>query len=277
MKLGEDLSPGGDGQGPRGARPASGSHRRRQRLGHRLAARAGDGRAALSSRGRRRHQALRWRAAPRGAVPPAAAVAGPAAARRADQPPRCRIGGLARALPEGIQGHGRRGHARSLLPGQRGGMDSGAGPRLRHSLEGQLLVLARSEAAAAGAGREVGDEAPEDAAARARMDSDVAARTPVERQGPPQRLRAAAQRGHGAEDRTGGNLHSARPAPRRRRGRGPRPAEGLRRSAADGRPQLHAAARRHRGRHRAQRRRQDHAVPDDHRSGEAGRGHAAPR
>ena len=63
----------GDGQGARGAGPAAGPDRRGQRLGHRLAARAGDGRAALPAAGRRRHDALRRRAAPRRAVPAAAA------------------------------------------------------------------------------------------------------------------------------------------------------------------------------------------------------------
>ena len=129
-------------------------------------------------------------------MPAAAQVARSAAARRADQPPRRRVGRVARALPEGIQGHGRRRHARPLLPRQRGGVDPRARSRLRHSLEGQLLVVARSEAAAARAGREVREQAPEDARARARMDPDVAARPPVERQGATQRLRAAAQRGH---------------------------------------------------------------------------------
>ena len=57
----------------------------------------------------------------------------------------------------------------------------------------------------------------------------------------------------------------------RRRVRGPQ--EGLRRQAADRRPHLQAAARRHRRRHRPERRRQDHAVPHDHRAGEARRRH----
>ena len=80
-----------------------------------------------------------------------------------------------------------------------------------------------------------------------------------------------------AEDRAGRDLHSARPASRRPGRRGARRAQGLRRSAADGRSDLHAAARRHRRRDRSERRRQDDAVPDDHRAGEAGRGHAAAR
>ena len=81
----------------------------------------------------------------------------------------------------------------------------------------------------------IGDQAAEDAAARARMDPHVAARAPGQGQGASQRLRAAAQRGHGPEDRAGRDLHSARPASRRPRRRGARPAEGVRRSAADGR------------------------------------------
>jgi ATPase subunit of ABC transporter with duplicated ATPase domains len=51
-----------------------------------------------------------------GGEPIAADLAGFAAARRADQPPRRRVGGVAGALPRRIQGHGRRGDARPLLP-----------------------------------------------------------------------------------------------------------------------------------------------------------------
>ena len=49
--------------------------------------------------------------------------------------------------------------------------------------------------------------------------------------------------------------------------------EGLRRPAADRRTVLPASAGRHRRRDRTERRRQDDAVPDDRRRGEAGRGH----
>ena len=55
---------------------------------------------------------------------------------------------------------------------------------------------------------------------------------------------------------------------------GERRDEGLRRPAAVRGPQLLAAPRRHRRRHRAERRGQDDAVPHDHRAGDAGRGHA---
>ena len=76
------------------------------------------------------------------------------------------------------------------------------------------------------------------------------------------------------EDRAGGNLHSAGPAPGRHRRRGARRAEVLRRSPADGRRRVHAAARRHRRRDRPERCGQDDAVPDDRRAGAAGRGDA---
>ena len=83
-------------------------------------------------------------------------------------------------------------------------------------------------------------------------------------------LVAQAER-QGADD--GADHHPERRAPRQQGDRGRRPDEGLRRQAADRRPVLQAAARRHRRRHRPQRRGQDHAVPHDHRAGEAGRRH----
>ena len=60
------------------------------------------------------------------------------------------------------------------------------------------------------------------------------------------------------------------PAAGQRGGRGQRPEQGLRRPHADRGPELQPAAERHRGRHRPERRRQDHAVQDDRRRGEAG-------
>ena len=132
------------------------------------------------------------RAAPRRALPAAAAVAGPAAARRADQPPRRRVGRLARAVSQGLRRHGRRGDARSLLSRQRRRLDSRARSRTRHSVGGQLLVVARAEAEPPGAGREGRDPAPADARARARMDPHVAARAAGEGQGASQRVRRAA-------------------------------------------------------------------------------------
>ena len=83
----------------------------------------------------------------------AAAVARPAAARRADQPSRRRVGRVARAFSQGLCRHGRRGDARSLLPRQRRRLDSRARSRPRHSVGRQLLVVARAEAEPARAGR----------------------------------------------------------------------------------------------------------------------------
>ena len=64
-------------------------------LGSRQQGRPGDGRAALSARRFRRHKALRRRAPPRRAVQAAARPAGAAAAGRADQPSRRRVGVVA--------------------------------------------------------------------------------------------------------------------------------------------------------------------------------------
>ena len=119
--------------------------RPRQRLGPRLPARAGDGRAALPAAGRRRHGALRWRAPPGRAVQAAARAARPAAARRADQPPRRRERAVAGAAPGEVPRHRRRRHARPVLPRQRRPVDPRARPRPRLPVRGQLLDLPRDE------------------------------------------------------------------------------------------------------------------------------------
>ena len=56
----------------------------------------GDGCAALSAFGHAGENLVRRRAPARGAVPVAVAEAGHSLARRADQPSRCRVGGMAR-------------------------------------------------------------------------------------------------------------------------------------------------------------------------------------
>ena len=75
----------------------------------------------------------------------------------------------------------------------------------------------------------------------------------------------------GAGGRRGGDRHPARAAPGQRGDRGGGAAQGLRQQPADRRSELQAAARRHRRRDRPERRRQDDAVPHDHRPGAAGR------
>ena len=77
--------------------------------------------------------------------------------------------------------------------------------------------------------------------------------------------------------RRGRDRHPAGAAPRQRGDRGGGAAQGLRQQPADRRPELPAAARRHRRRDRPERRRQDHAVPHDHRPGAAGCRRAAHR
>ena len=229
-KLGEDLSPEEMDKVLEEQAQAAGRDRRGQRLGPRLAARARDGRAAAAAARRRRHDALGRRAPPRGAVPAAAAVARPAAARRADQPPRRRVGRLARALPEGLPGHGRRRHARSLLPRQRRRLDPRARSRPRHPVGGQLLVVARAEAEAARAGGEGRDAS---ASARSQRELEWIRMSPRARQAKG-KARLNAYEELLREDTAqkiehGRDLHPAGPAPRRRRRRGARPAQGLRR------------------------------------------------
>ena len=104
-------------------------------------------------------------------------------ARRTDQSPRCRIGAVAGEAPARLQGHRDRRHARSVFSGQRGRLDSGTRSRLRHPVEGQLLIVAGAEAGAAGAGREGRYPAAEDAGTRTRMDSHVAEGAAGQRQG----------------------------------------------------------------------------------------------
>ena len=170
--------------------------------------------------------------AARGALPAAPGAARHAAPRRADQPPRRRVRGVAGAVPPGVPGHGGGGHPRPLLPRQRGRLDPGARPRRRHPLAGELLVLARAEAGAPRTGGEGGSRPPADARARARVDPDGAARPAGQEQGPRRGLRDAPAAGGRAPVRRHRDRDPARPAPGRRRG-GRRPSdEGLRRPRA---------------------------------------------
>ena len=120
---------GGDRQALRADGPGPGSDRRRRRLGPRPPSRNRHGRHAAAARRRAGRTALRRRTAARRPVQDAAAEARPAAARRADQPPRRRDRRLAGTDLAGVHRHGRRRHARPLLPRQRRPVDSGTGPR----------------------------------------------------------------------------------------------------------------------------------------------------
>ena len=215
-------------------------------------------------------EALGRRAAPRRAVPAAAAVARPAAARRADQPSRRRVGRLARALPARST-RARSSRSRTTATSSTTSPTGSSSSTARARFRGKATTRAGSSRSSSGSRSRRSSETKRQRtlAARARLDPHVAARAPGQGQGAPERVRAAARRGHGREDRSRRDLHPARPAARRRRRRGARPAQGLRRRAADGRPDVHAAARRHRRRHRPERRRQDDAVPDARRAGDS--------
>ena len=208
------------GRDGRRVRAPAGRDRRRRRLEPRRHDRARDGRAALPAGRRGGRPAVGRRAPPRRAVPPAALPARPAAAGRADQPPRRGVGRVAGAPPRRVQGHRRRGHPRPLLPRQRRRLDPRARPRSRDPLPRQLLGLARAEAGAPRPEREAGDRAPANDRRRARMGAHEPQGQAHQVQGAPRQLRGAA-RGRGRRQaRPGPDPHPRRPAPRRRRDRG---------------------------------------------------------
>ena len=224
------------------------------------------------------HDAVRRRAPARGALPAAAAVARPAAARRADEPSRRRVGGLARAVPQGLSRHGRRGDARSLLPRQRRRLDSRARSRPR-AFPGKATTRRGSSRSRTGSQQE--EKAETRRQRTLERELEWIRMSPRARQAKGKaRLNAyeellreeTAQKIETAEiyiapgPRLGDVVVEARHLQ-----------QGLRRQPADRGPELHAAARRHRRRDRPERRRQDDAVPDDHGAGEARRRHAEDR
>ena len=210
-RLGEPLDDAGDGKAAGRAGPGAGRDRGGQRLGSRPHCRDRDGRAALSAGRRGRGHAVGRRGAPRRALPPPPPEARSAAARRAHQPPRRGVGRLARALSQGLPGHGGGHHPRPLLPRQRRGLDPRARPRRGHPVGGQLLLLARAEEAAPGPRGEAGDRAAAHARARARVGAHVAARAPGQVQVAPAGLRGAARGGRARSRGTGRDHHPARP------------------------------------------------------------------
>ena len=199
-----------------------------------------------------------------GAVQDPARAAGPAAARRADQPSRRRERRLARAASRRVSGHGRRRDARSLLPRQRGQVDSGARPRPGASVRRQLLLVARAEAEAAGSRREAGQRPAEDARPRAGVGPRVGQGPAGQEQGPHQGLRNDGGRAVRRPAGRAGNSDSARPAAGRHGRRGHEPRQVVRRPRDLRERELPPAAGRHRRHHRPQRRRQDHAAADVH-------------
>ena len=214
---------------PRRAVEGAGADRPGRRLEPRRDARPGDGRAAPPGGRPRRDHAVGRRAPPRRTRAGAALLARPAAARRADEPSRRRVGRLARALPRVLQGHRRRGHPRSLLPGQRRRLDPRARPRQGTPVRGQLLLLARAEAGPARRRGEDGVGAAAHAGARARVGADEPQGAAREGEGARDLLREAARRRAEREARQGRDPHPRRPPARRRRRRCRPHREGLRR------------------------------------------------
>ena len=189
-------------------------------------------------------QALGRREAPRRAVPPAAVEARHAAAGRADQPPRRRERRLAGAVPAALPGHRDRGDARPLLPRQRRRVDPRARPRLRHSVEGQLQLVAGAEGSAAARPRR--SRRPR-ASRRCRRSWSGCAQNPKGRQAKSKARIARFEelvvlRAPEAQ-RDAGDLHSGRRAPRRRGHRVQGREQGLRRPPADRQPVVPASRR----------------------------------
>src|SRR6185369_11032985 len=122
--------------------------------------------------------ALRRREAPGGPGQAPALQARHAAPRRTHQPPGRRIGGVAGAVPHPLPRHRGGSDPRPLLPGQRRRVDPGVGPRPRHPLEGQLLLLAGAKGSPPGAGTEADRRSHEG-------DEDRAGLGPLQPQGAP--------------------------------------------------------------------------------------------
>jgi len=252
-----------------------GPDRRPEPLGAGPPRRDGHGCAARPSRGCGREHAERRRAPPRRPVPPASPAQRHAPARRADQPPRRGVGGLARAVPEGVQGmRGGRDPRRYFLDNVAGWileLDRGSGIP-----GGQLLVLAGPEAEPAVPGGEGRVGAAPHPPARAGVGAPVATGPQAKARPGCSTTRSCWAQEQQQEKREGAREITIPPGPRLGdlRHRVQEAAQGLRRQAADGRRELHSCLAADRRRHRAQRCGQDDALPHDRRPGEAGRGRA---
>ena len=179
---------------------------------------------------------------------------------------------VAGAAPGQVRRHRHRDHPRPVLPGQRGQLDPRARPRPRLPVRGQLLHLPGEEGRAARRRGPQGRQAAEAPLRRARVGALQRQGPPDQVQGPAGPVRGDGRRG-GEDPQAGlrGDPDPAGPAPGQHGDRGQGPGQGLRRPGADRQPVVLAAAQRHRRHHRPERRRQDHAVQDHRRAGEAGR------
>ena len=255
---------------------AAGRDRRQEPVGSRLQGRPGDGRAALPARRRRRRPSSRaasaaaWRCASCCSTSPTCCCS---TSRPTISTPRsvAWLEGHLRNYPGAILIVT---HDRYFLDNVTGWileLDRGRGI----PYEGNYSSWLEQKQKRLAAGRPRGRGAPAHARSASRNGS-----RPRPRRGR-RSPRRAIQR---YEDLRQEGRREADPRPRRSSSRWPSGSgrtsstsrtctKGYRRQPADRRPHLQAAARRHRRRHRAERRRQDHAVPHDHRPGEAGRRH----
>ena len=173
---------------------------------------------------------VRWRAAPRRAVQAAAAAARSAAAGRADQPPRRRVGALARGSPQGLPGCGAGRHPRPVLPGQRRRVDPRARPRPHAPVRGQLLHLPGDQEVPAADRGQAGRQAGQDPGARAGVGPVQPEGPAGEEQGPAGPVRGAGGRGRAEpQARLRGDQHPAGSPAGQQRARRHGPGQGLRR------------------------------------------------
>ena len=134
-----------------------------------------------------------------------------------------------------------------------------------YPFEGNYSSWLRAEAEAAAAGGKGGELPPARPGRRGGVDPEQPTGTPDQEPRPHRQVRGDAAEVARDADWSGGDRHPAGSAAGRAGHRGGAGPQGVRQPAADGRPGLQAAARRHRRRDRAERRRQDDAVPHDHR------------
>ena len=153
-RLADRLPPDGEHETrARRATTSSGTFRRDERLQHRSQGHDGAARARLLARGFRQadRDVLRRLADAHRAGQAAARPAEPAAARRADQPPRPRRAQLARGVPDRLPARGHPRLARPLLPRRGRHAHHRDRPAHAHRLRRQLLRVHRRARRADGA------------------------------------------------------------------------------------------------------------------------------
>ncbi len=184
-------------------------------------------------------------------------------------------GRLAGKALGGISGHGRRGDARSLLPGQCRQVDPGIGPRPRFPLRGQLHRLAGAKEIETGDRGEAGVGPSQGAGARTGVGPHGPASSDREKQGPTRRISTNWQ-AQDYEEREDELYHpdSAWAARWAIWSSAPTDCSKATATTCYWKTSPSTCPGRHRRRHRSQRRRQDDAFPNDCRPGESGRGQA---